>query len=804
MNQHNKELYYLKDVKQTTCFPDEAPFKEKETPEYGLKVVKAIESDWFGGIDCDFLQRRNEFRELHLYARGEQPINKYKEVLCFEDGKTKWSKLDWSILKVIPKFVDIVVAGVQERLYTMKAEAIDANASKKRSQERRRIKKEMDSKPFMEDMKNLFGIDTFGMETDKIPLDDDELNVYMETEFKLPIEVSIEKTLKRILVYNDLDIISEQVIRDLVVLGLGGMKHHIEPLSGIKLKYIDPEYLLHSFCKDPAFKDCYYFGEVETISVAELKRMYVKHNIDWDKVRTQSHAFNLHLQISGLEQIKEMDNYPVNILRFAYKTSKEIIYKKKIRKGGNFKMIRRDERYNPPTKEMGRQQRVDTQIDTWMEGAFILGTDILLEWREQSNVVYPSGLLHNPEPNFIMFGIKPENGRYDSLVGRQKTFADEIQKQHMKIQHLVSKINPDGVYFDADALQGIDLGDGGAYTPKEALRLYMETGSVIGRSIREDGNYQNAKPVQPNYTSGQSDKIRNLMNLMNFYMGEMVQSIGANRQATNPDADALVGVQKLAALNSNEATKHIRTAILFILRKTGQGVMTRIKDAWKYAEQKKFLTNGIGKIEEETLQSLSQLNIHDLSVFIELKPDHEERLMLMNDVSEAIKAGLIEIPDKIDILNTDNTKEASMILKSRIKRNKLKKQQEEMAKIKANEESQINIANQANQGKEQVELMKHKNKIEEINAQWQGEIAKDNNLSIIKENLMEKEYNYQLKINAMTESGKLQRESEKEDRKDKREQDKDSRQSEMSHQRKNNLPPIDFESKFDGVEGIEI
>lgn len=806
--------YYLLDKENVPCFPSDIEFgREDMSPEklnqtklglsYGLSVAKAIEYDWYGGGDCLFLTRQRKFRELRKYAMGKQEIKQYKDILCFEGGEEKWNNLDWTPLKIAPKFIDLVVNGIKDRLYAMKAEAIDTAATNKRRDEKKRVQSEMVSKPFLDDALKLFGIKAQSIPDDKLPLDDEELDFYIENEFQLPIEIAVEKVMKLIMQYNTIDTINDRVIRDLAELGLGGMRHYIDPVGGIKVKYVNPENLLHSYTENPDFEGVYYFGEVERLSISELKRMYIGNNIDWEKVQKQGVQFSQHLRRTNTSHSKNLDNFYVDVMHFSYRTSKEIVFKKKLMKGNAFKMIRRDAKYNPPERESTRHKRIDTSVDTWMEGTLLLGTDILLDWKEASNIVRPKGLLHNPSSNFVMYAPKFYDGDYDSLVERMIPLIDGFQLNHMKLQQLISKVAPDGMYFDVEALSGIDLGDGGAYTPKEAMRLYMETGNVVGRSKNDEGENVN-RGIQPNYSSGQSDKIRNIITAMNFYMGQLVESIGANMQATNPDADALVGVQKLAALNSNQATSHIRDGVLRILRGVGSGVVNRLKDAWEYAEFRDFLINALGRTDYDTLEALKDLSLHDVAVFIELKPDEEERLSLLEDISIALKNGEIKVPDKIDIMNKDNFKDASQLLKVRIKRYEKLKHQQEAEKIQMNEESQIRIAQASAAAKTEAEQMKMQGKMMEIQAQSEAKMRENEHLAIQKSLLMDKEFQYKMGIAGQEVQAKMGEKKYMEDRKDDRERMKATHQSEQSYARKNNLPPQNFESQFDNMEGLEI
>ena len=75
----------------------------------------------------------SEFNKLRLYARGEQSVAKYKNEIAV-DGDLSYLNLDWTPVPIIPKFVDIVVNGMSDRLFKVNAYAQDALSAEKRTQ----------------------------------------------------------------------------------------------------------------------------------------------------------------------------------------------------------------------------------------------------------------------------------------------------------------------------------------------------------------------------------------------------------------------------------------------------------------------------------------------------------------------------------------------------------------------------------------------------------------------------------------------------------------------------------------------
>ena len=137
-----------KDIK--SHFPSQiADNATKISAEYGLSVAKAIEHEWFskdaGGNRFD--ANKDDFHKLRLYARGEQPIEKYKNELSI-NGDLSYLNLDWKPVPIIPKFVDIVVNGMAQRSYEVKAFSQDEYGVSKRTEYMESMLRDMRSKEF--------------------------------------------------------------------------------------------------------------------------------------------------------------------------------------------------------------------------------------------------------------------------------------------------------------------------------------------------------------------------------------------------------------------------------------------------------------------------------------------------------------------------------------------------------------------------------------------------------------------------------------------------------------------------------
>ena len=543
---------------------------EKETQEYGLQIGQAIQYEWFrrDGVSCRFYDQFRQFHRLRLYARGEQSVAKYKNELAI-DGDLSYLNLDWTPVPIIPKFVDIVVNGMSDRLFKVKAYAQDAMSQSKRSKYQDMVEAQMVSKDFLLNLQQNTGFDPFMVSPEQLPQSDEELSLYMELNYKPAIEIAEEEAINTIFEENHYIDLRKRLDYDLTVLGIAVSKHQFLPGSGVEVSYVDPANIVYSYTEDPHFKDCFYWGEVKTLPIVELIKIDPSlTNEDLDTISKYSQNWYDYYNVAQYYENDMFYKDTCTLLYFNYKTTKKIVYKKKILATGGNKVIEKDDQFNPPVEVMedGNFEKIEKTIDVWYDGIMVMGTNILLKWQMAENMVRPKSSSQHALPNYVAVAPRMYKGVVESLVRRMIPFADLIQVTHLKLQQVIARTVPDGVFIDADGLNEVDLGTGQAYNPEDALRMFFQTGSVIGRSYTQDGDFNQARvPIKEIASSSGASKAQMLIANYNHYLQMLRDVTGLNeaRDASVPDPNSLVGLQKLAALNSNVATRHILDGALY-------------------------------------------------------------------------------------------------------------------------------------------------------------------------------------------------------------------------------------------------
>ncbi len=787
-----------------STFPDQVvPAAEKATYEYGLKVARAIEGEWFRnsqGTGYRYMTNYNNFHNLRLYARAEQPVQKYKNELAI-NGDLSYLNLDWKPVPIIPKFVDIVVNGMSQRSYEVKAMAQDPTSLKKRTEYAQRIVMDIENRDFNAVVMEEFGIDMRESRDKNTPETLEDLPAHMQMNYKQAIEVAEEEVISQILDKNKYHLIRKRLNYDLTVLGISCVKTTWNPAEGVVVDYVDPANIVYSYTNDPNFEDVYYVGEVKNVPLVELKKQFPSLTPEQVK-KLQNYTGNTAYSSNFNGRY---DQNTVQVLYFEWKSYIDQVFKIKETATGLEKTIEKEDTFLQ-VEETDNFKKASRSIETLYSGAKVLGMEEMLDWRMAENMTRPYADTSKVNLSYTITAPRMYQGRIESLVGIVTGFADMIQLTHLKLQQVMSRMVPDGVYLDMDGLAEVDLGNGTNYNPAEALNMYFQTGSVIGRSLTQDGEMNRGKvPIQELQSSSGGAKISSLISTYQYYLQMIRDVTGLNeaRDGSNPDTNALVGLQKLAAANSNTATRHILQASLYLTLRTCENISLRVSDSLMFPLTRMSLINSISNFNAHTLDELSKVNIHDFGVFIELEPDEEEKAQLEQNIQVALQTQSINLEDAIDIRSVNNLKLANTMLKKRRLEKEAKDQQIKMQQIQAQAQAQAETNEKAALAELQKQEGMVNSKVQLEQAKSQFEIQRLQTEAEIKKQLMQQEFDYNMQLAKQQTKVVQAKEQQIEDRKDKRLKIQGTQQSEMITQRREDGLPINFESKGnDNLGGI--
>lgn len=791
-------------------FPEQtASNAEKSTMEYGLRVGQAIQYEWFRQDKgtCRYFERYNEFHRRRLYARGEQSTSKYKKEMAV-NGDLSYLNLDWTNVPILPKFVDIIVNGMADRLLRVKAKAKDALSAKRKEEYQDNIMGQMVSKEPMMTMSDGLGVNMFSMNPNELPENGEELELHMQLNYKPSIEIAQEVAISTLLEQNDYWELKKRFDYDQTVLGIQTGKHMFNHMKGTEIQYVDPATVVWSYTEDMYFKDCFYWGEVKVVPISELYNYDPTLTPEDIKAMDKGgYEWANRYGYQGIYQDSMYYNNTVTLLFFNYKTTRDVNYKIKTTNGGTKKAIEKDDSFNPPEEMMEEQNftKASKKIEVWYDGIMVMGSNKILKWELLENMARPQSATQMVIPNYIACAPRMYKGNIESLLRRMMPFADLIQLTHLKIQQVISRTVPDGVYLDADGLNSVNLGNGKKYNPTEALKLYFQTGSVVGRSKTRDGEFNHGSmPIQQLTSGSGQSKLATLIANYNHYLDSIRAVTGINeaRDASMPDERTLVGVQKMASLNSNTATRHILDSSIFVMKSFAEAMSLRIADILTYADFKEEFANQIGGHRVELLEEIKRLPLHNFGIFIHIAPDEQEREIMEQNIQIALSRDTILLEDAIDIRELDNVQLANQLLKLKRKKKEEKDQQQQIYMQQEQQKAQmaqLQAQQEAETMRAQMEVQS-KMKLKEADAMAKITVMREE--AGLKQQLMQVEFEMNMQLK-MAEAGVMSDiDAQKEEAKDKRIDRANTQQSKLIHQRQTKGMPTSFESNEDSLDGF--
>ena len=769
---------------------------EKASREYGTQVGQAIEYEWFGQGRTNgnrYLTSWNQFHQLRLYARGEQSIQKYKDELSI-NGDLSYLNLDWKPVPILSKFVDIVVNGISGKSYDIKAYAQDPSSIKKRTDYASMLYEDMVAKEYLDSLKQTLGINLYQTpDASIVPETKDDLELHMQLSYKQSIEIAEEEAISSVLAQNKYDLTRKRLNMDLTVLGIACAKTGFNTAEGITVDYVDPAYVVYSYTEDPNFDDVYYIGEVKSITIPELKKEFP--NISKEELERIQKMPGNNQYVTGWGNY---DENTVQVLYFDYKTYHNQVFKIKETPQGLIKALEKPDSFNPP--ESDNFERVSRSIEVLYNGAKVLGSNEMIKWELAENMSRPTADTTKVEMNYALCAPRMYKGRIESLVSKCIGFADMIQLTHLKLQQVLSRMVPDGVYLDMDGLAEVDLGNGTNYNPAEALNMYFQTGSIVGRSLTQDGDMNPGKvPIQElNSSSGQA-KINALIQTYQYYLQMIRDVTGLNeaRDGSAMEKNSLVGLQKMAANASNVATRHINQSGLYITLKLAENVALKIADALEFPLTRSALQNSISTYNIKTLDEIINLNLHDFGIFLELEPDEEEQAQLEANIQVALQQGGIDLEDAIDLRNIKNLKLANQMLKIKRKAKAKQDQANQQANIAAQGQSQADTAEKTAMAEVQKQEAIMGANVQFEQSKNQMEIQRMEIAAQLEAQKMQTKFQFDMQLKQLEVQNMQQKEKAIEDRKDTRSKMEASQQSELISQRQNDSLPVDFENQPD-------
>jgi len=664
---------------------------EKASKEYGLRYFTSMFRDWSGDNDSLINPRRQRWQIAREFAGGKQPKNMYRDLLGV-DGDESYVNLDWSIVPIIPKFVDIVVNSLTNADYSIKASAIDPVAVDKRKSDELKLKTNMITNNFMLELEQITGMPMVN-QNDYLPNDKEELELFMQLTYKQAAEIAIEQGVQLALSINEWKEVAKRVIRDLIVIGIGAVKTEVDH-RGVMIRYVDPLYLVTSYSESPNFDKITHAGEIRRITISALKAEAGSQftNTEYESIAdafTGKHGNAAQFRvtpnlINGYEYY-DYDNFLVDVMDGQFIVPNELVYEEKENQYGGVTINKKKDTYKAPKNSKYKREVTRTTYECKYDGRMILGTKLIYDYGKSKNQQRAKSALHKTKLDYIIYAPDIDFMENQSLCERMIPFGNQIQLTHLKLQHLASKARPKGMAMEVGSVENVSNGKGGVFTPLEIQEIYDQTGVYYYRYIQEDGSPSQARPITE-LDGGVGSALNELLALYqhNLSMLRDVTGINEARDGNLPSKDSVVGVAKLNLIASNNATRAINDAYLNIFRRTAESSILMIQDLVEYDRAYKGYVHAIGELNMTAIEVTRDVSLFEFGIIIEAEPNEEDKAKIEENIQNSLAQKELRIEDAIIIRSVKNVKMANQLLILR-----RKKYQEEQIQI-ANAQSEMN------------------------------------------------------------------------------------------------------------------
>jgi len=762
----------LKDKLKNNPFPSTTLDPNvKSRKDYGLMAAKNI---YFKGISEDMSSNRRVIaQENRMYASNRQDVNQYKPLLDAQidnRGDTSYMNISWKIQTPCKKFVDTIVGDMINQDHKIQFNAIDNYSKGQLTATRNEYYGDIIRRADLAEMEEMSGM-VLEAKKDFQPSSKEEVDIYMDMDFKQAIEIGMETIVDAILYDNQWEEkISKRIIRDFVENNKGCARLFFDKNNKITIRYVDaPLNYYASATDEPDHDNTEYQAEKILMSIGDLRKRDINDDVSeaqWFKMAQGSAGDNgnaLWLYGNSYSATNEYEgdsysysDYRVEVLDFIFYTVDGRTYAEQDDKYGNRHLSKKEHGYKKPERNKKNIKVTNKEIEMSYEGLWVPGSDVLLGYGRSKNILRPkskTGKYKSPEliRRYVYFEPNLRNGSSTSFVETIRPNIDTIQLLVLRKRHVIAEMNPTGVAIDVSGLSDV-MSALKETDPMKIVKLYKQKGVLFTSSTDVNGDPTNGVPIQ----ELGSQFAQSLAGLDNAIINE-IEFIRANggindaRDGSSPDKDALVGIEKMRLLASNNTTREVYKAYT-------DGIFARVgKCAARMVQCKVEHDNGIEEYENiigeqgvKAIEFAKDVTMAQMGVKVEALPIDGEIEFLLGQLSIAQQNQEIRVEDVLEIKRISNIKKAERLLTYRKKVYATEKMQEfqQREQITAQREASASAASAEAQkikdesksiAQMQIDNNKNKNEMDRISHETSEKMKLIDREAYWKQELLEKQ-----------------------------------------------------------------
>jgi len=712
------------------------PDQTKNSPEYGLKLLKSAYGQWINGYGgFSQKQRQTRFDYNKAYAQGMQPMQEFLDYLDI-NGQQPYSNIDFTPLPIAIPLLQRIKDRFNQRIEKIRCNSIDPVSISKKNKEKMDAKFRMEFKDQIAQIEQQSGVqledpDAF------TPEDTEELDVHFGFTYKQREEVMMEQGIDLVLYDNQWTETKNSILDDLLIYGFAGTRTDIDNNGRIKVRKINPYNLIVSYSERSDMNDLEWVGEVFYMSITDVRQQYPGKiseeelfNLSKSMVgkfnNPASFTFTWNYQYANAIA-RPYDAFKVPVLQLSLKTLYNITYEKNEDRFGKTIL-------DKTTKfKDGKEYIKSKPFYVEYEGAWICDTNYLLHWGIANNMAKPNDNLQECILPYTIYMYNNNRMTNKPVIETIIPSIKQMQLAHLQIQKIVSQAAPDGYTVDIAGMADVDLGNGkGALQPMELIRIYKQTGVIFYKGQVDDTEGNSRPPITP-LNVPFTAKLESFINLYNFELNKLERMLGSNSLDQGIISNQAVGkgVLDSARQIGENSINYVYNSYLNILERTAKLTQMRLWDILVFGkkgyEGYKYAL-GSDRVDYIKLEADSEFEKTNFDVKIEATIDDNAKQMLENNIQQALAQQSIELEDAIQIRLLDNPKAANYYLVSAQK----KRRKQKMDDARSNSEMQMQQAVQAAQAKSQGELQLEQAKAQFKLQQYEEELENDKERETLK------------------------------------------------------------------------
>lgn len=733
-------------------FPSHLIDPAEKNSEWIKQYLKAAWKSYESDVPREiFYHAKYNYEVNRSYAFGNQSINKYKPLLGIpeenKDDQSTWLNIDWSVLKIIPKFRRIMLGKLNKVDYNIVATPIDSLANEQTQDYFADAK----AKIMLREQAMQLGAEAL-LNSPVLQLspneaqDLEELEMQMNFTHKHQMAIEAEQGIKLVFSQNNFDEVRQRVRECLHDYGVGGYKEWIDSNGAIKLRAIDPRNIIINRCSRPDFKDAVHIGEVIEMTIADLKQMagsYFSEKQYEDIAKNYIGKLGNPREFPTSNSIynRGYDKFRIRLLDMEFFSVNEMVYESRVDRRGNKVYARAG--YNDRNKRKDKFDRIAYKVV--YKGKWIIDSEYIFDCGLATDMKRAKSSLMDTELSYHIRAAEFHDMKAYGMLDQMIPIADAIQVAWYRLQNIINQARPKGIMIEMSTLENIPLGKGGKQMrPLDVIDMFNQTGTLVFRRTDLSGKVSSVKPIEE-LENGLGRDAMNYWQIIQNNIQLLRDITGMNEltDGSTPDPRTLTTTAKLAAEGSNNAFSPIIMADRHLTEDLAKSIMLRLQDAVQKGDVKGYVRS-LGSNTLKFIRVSENVAMHEYGIMIEEKPTDEQKMRLLQHIEKAYANGMVDPEDAIIIENCDNIKVAQQMLAYRWKKKQKEAEAKAMRDQQMNAEVQQQSAIVAEQAKQQTA---------QVDGQVKAQVEQTK--GEIQERLLHIKYKYELELEKLRQEGKV-------------------------------------------------